>query len=220
MTDKVEGDKHITLHIVWPIYLKLETLLAKTEQDELDEISGIEASLEANLRKLGREYMKKNRTDFEPTFYHKAMTFLYPESKKLGIVSRAEVYGFHNEIEERLNDLFPSSDPIVEQQSEETDEQFFEGLFSLDTGAAAPESELDRYIYQPVTCKVDPYDWWLKHRTIFPRLFELFLKFSCIPASSASSERVFSTNGNIITDKRSMILPDNVNDLVVMRNKL
>lgn len=40
-----------------------------------------------------------------------------------------------------------------------------------------------------------------EHSTVYPYLFKLFFKVSCVPATTASSERNFSTSGNIITDK-------------------
>jgi hypothetical protein len=41
-----------------------------------------------------------------------------------------------------------------------------------------------------------------------------------IPATSASSKPVFSTAGNIVTSKRSCLLPENVNLLVfLLKNK-
>lgn len=60
--------------------------------------------------------------------------------------------------------------------------------------------------------------WWIKRRLIYPNLFKLFVQVSCIPASSASSERDFSLAGNIITEKRSSIQSQNVNDIIVARN--
>lgn len=82
------------------------------------------------------------------------------------------------------------------------------------------ESELMSYINQPIKTKVDLKTWWFAHSVTYPNLFKMFMRFSCIPPTSASSERVFSTGGNIITDKRSMLLPDHVNNFVVVRNNI
>jgi hypothetical protein len=40
-----------------------------------------------------------------------------------------------------------------------------------------------------------PLLWWHDRRHLFPRLFQLMKRFLCIPATSASSERVFSLAG-------------------------
>lgn len=62
--------------------------------------------------------------------------------------------------------------------------------------------------------------WWYNHKEDFPNLFKIYLQTSCVPASSASAERSFSTAGNILTEKRSRILPQNLQDLMLLRNNL
>jgi len=51
---------------------------------------------------------------------------------------------------------------------------------------------------------------------MFPRLSLIARKILAIPATNASSERTFSYTGNIISAKRSSLLPDNVNDLTFL----
>ena len=45
-------------------------------------------------------------------------------------------------------------------------------------------------------------EWWKTHEGVFPLLASLAKTIPAIPASSAKSERVFSTGGNIVTPKR------------------
>lgn len=66
----------------------------------------------------------------------------------------------------------------------------------------------------------DQYDWWISHKKDFPNLYRLFLNTSCTPAASTSAERVFSTTGNIVSEKRSRLQPEVVNDIMVLRNKI
>jgi hypothetical protein len=44
--------------------------------------------------------------------------------------------------------------------------------------------------------------WWKKHSTIFPQLAHLALALLSIPASSTTSERVFSQTGRILEARR------------------
>lgn len=55
--------------------------------------------------------------------------------------------------------------------------------------------------------KFDLRKYWFDNQHVYPNLFKLFLRISCIPASSAPAERVFSTCGAIVTDRRSSLLP-------------
>ncbi|CAN0245584.1 unnamed protein product, partial [Discosporangium mesarthrocarpum] len=45
--------------------------------------------------------------------------------------------------------------------------------------------------------------WWTKNQHGFPYLARLAVTHLAIPATSATSERVFSTAGNTVTKKRN-----------------
>lgn len=83
-------------------------------------------------------------------------------------------------------------------------------------------SELNKYLDLKIT-NDSPFDlcrWWLDNKSNFPSLFKIFLRYSFVPASSSVVEAEFSYTGLVITDKRSRISPDNVNELMVARNNL
>lgn len=80
--------------------------------------------------------------------------------------------------------------------------------------------ELQRYLREEVI-RCGEFDlslWWQLNKTKFPTLHRIFLKYSFVPASSSAVESEFSYAGLIITNRRSKILPENVNDLMVARN--
>lgn len=80
-------------------------------------------------------------------------------------------------------------------------------------------SELDMYIQDTeINHNLSPLEWWKTKEGKYPRLAKIAKKYLCIPATSASSERVFSTAGNIVTSKRTCLLPENV-DLLVFLHK-
>ena len=58
--------------------------------------------------------------------------------------------------------------------------------------------------------------YWYENRNKFPLLYELSLKYLCIPATSTPSERVFSKAGEIVSIKRSKLKPKNVNNLIFL----
>ena len=70
------------------------------------------------------------------------------------------------------------------------------------------ERELDKYLLRPdADNEMDPLQWWKIQffYSIFffktSRVSCLAKRYLCIPATSNSSERVFSTGGNIVTGK-------------------
>ena len=66
--------------------------------------------------------------------------------------------------------------------------------------------ELKDYLAMPsVPADQDPLVWWRANKSRFPTLANVARAFLCIPATSAPSERVFSTAGNIITEKRARL---------------
>ncbi|KAK0137901.1 Zinc finger BED domain-containing protein 1 [Merluccius polli] len=70
-------------------------------------------------------------------------------------------------------------------------------------------SELQSYFQAgTLNTEADPLEWWKMSQNFYPRLSNLARKYLCIPATSASSERVFSTGGNVVTCLRSSLKPD------------
>lgn len=82
-------------------------------------------------------------------------------------------------------------------------------------------SELQFYLQSAdLDSEENPLDWWREHHRIYPRLSKLAKKYLAIPATSAPSERVFSTGGNVVTCLRSSLKPENVNRLVFLAKNL
>jgi len=61
-----------------------------------------------------------------------------------------------------------------------------------------------------------PFEWWNSHEKKYPFIAQIAKKYLCIPATSVSSERCFSTAGNVVTSKRSCLSTENVNLLVFL----
>ena len=64
----------------------------------------------------------------------------------------------------------------------------------------------------------DVLGWWRVHATHFPSLSILARKYLCIPATSASSERSFSTAGRIVEKRRTSLSAEIVDSLLVLHD--
>jgi hypothetical protein len=64
--------------------------------------------------------------------------------------------------------------------------------------------EVTNYLSLPLALETeDPLDWWKMCSQNFPKLAKFARKYLAIPATSVSSERLFSDAGNLISAKRT-----------------
>ena len=87
-----------------------------------------------------------------------------------------------------------------------------------------PEDEVAEYIeYKKALKGKDEFDllsWWKEHTSDFPNLSLIARNILCIPASSAASERDFSTAGFDIQERRTSLHPDTVDDILFLHSNL
>lgn len=83
--------------------------------------------------------------------------------------------------------------------------------------------EFDLYMETPaVATKLadgsfsDPLAWWKQHESIYPHMAVLAKKHLCVPATSVSSERMFSKSGHILNPKRNKTSPRMTNMLTFL----
>ena len=59
--------------------------------------------------------------------------------------------------------------------------------------------------------------WWHYYQKMLPILSSLARMILAIPASSVKSERTFSTCGNLVTQKRTRLAPNKIEELVITK---
>jgi len=75
--------------------------------------------------------------------------------------------------------------------------------------------EVDNYLALPKIHFEDcPLLWWKNNASRFPTLSKLAKKYLAIPATSTSSERLFSQAGNIMTVKRTQLTANTFENLI------
>ncbi|XP_053573689.1 E3 SUMO-protein ligase ZBED1-like [Bombina bombina] len=96
-----------------------------------------------------------------------------------------------------------------------------EGTIEPKTPYAKTEEEIEKYCKAPsLPLTEDPLNWWHVHEVIFPLLSHLSKRYLCIPGTSVSAERVFSTARDVVTAKRSTLKPELVDQLVFLQKNL
>lgn len=90
-----------------------------------------------------------------------------------------------------------------------------------ENSVAAGIRELDKYLNEEyLHRKEDPLQWWHSRKHIYPRVYELVLKRLCIQATSVSCERVFSSAGQVVTDRRKQLKPTKVTQVLFLHGNM
>lgn len=106
-----------------------------------------------------------------------------------------------------MEELFAEDDALKENQIQST--------LSIQE-KTYKELEMYRDMLSILTSE-DPAVWWWNRRDTYPHLSELALSYFCAQASSTPSERVFSTEGDTVSPKRSRILPEKADMLIFLQ---
>ena len=81
--------------------------------------------------------------------------------------------------------------------------------------------EVKSYISEPsIPLNACPLDWWRTMSQIYPNVSVLAKQILCVPATSVSSERVFSTAGFCSDKRRSNLAPENLDKLIFLNKNL
>jgi len=81
-------------------------------------------------------------------------------------------------------------------------------------------NELSDYVNMKVQKDVEMIDFWRDNRAVLPQLYKVACRVLCVPASSAASERVFSTAGRLLEKRRTNLNPDSTNSLLFLHSNM
>lgn len=79
----------------------------------------------------------------------------------------------------------------------------------------AAAAEIKRFREEtPLSLPENPLSWWKEHEHEYPQLSRIAKRFLCIPGTSISVQRVFTTAGDIVTAQRSVLKAGHVDQLI------
>ena len=80
------------------------------------------------------------------------------------------------------------------------------------------ETQLHQYLSEPVIARTaDPLVWWKLNKERLPDLAGLARVYLGPPPTSVPSEHLFSVAGEVISDHRSALLPENASRLIFLK---
>jgi len=105
--------------------------------------------------------------------------------------------------------LFSDSDDDLDQETDEV------------TNSATAPDEIDAYSSTNFDFEDGndaPLAFWKSHRTRFPKLAVIARSVYSIPASQNKSERAFSAAGHVMTDLKTTLDPEHLDELLFLRS--
>jgi len=227
-----EGDLVPTSHLVVRELFNIRDQLSVQSKDADEYVAEFASDLAAQVEKRF-----PNCGTTVPL--HSCAHFLDPEYKGMVLSEFPGVYentmGFLREmaskyVKDDQNATSPTDGTIVEVQDAVVDESSLSGVeklkrrkLSVGGWAAGPPLSIDVEIknYEQMdlsteTLPDNPLIFWKDHSTTFKLLSQCAKEVFSVPASSASSERVFSVGGNVCTTKRSSLSPNKISELMLL----
>lgn len=226
-TDRLEGDKMVTIADVWATHIQMNEHIADSDDDFIDLHNGGDGIV-MSMKRIAREYVKRIDHDIRVTKNQRIAMVLNPQMKRLKRVDKTERDYIYNEINRMIAETMEPRQRRASRTSISSKcslESFIDSDVDDDNDCNESSvycTELTTYLNQIAPrngdSKFDPREYWFNNQHVYPNLFKLFMRISCIPASSAPAERVFSTSGAVVTDRRSSLLPKSVGEIIVCRN--
>lgn len=103
LTRNVQGEQYETLHLIWPYLKRIEKHLVH---------SPIDSPFNAEMKKIGRNYMAKNAKQFAPHILHEVAVFLHPGMKHLGCATASERTKIYEYVRKETSEIYEQTSSI------------------------------------------------------------------------------------------------------------
>jgi hypothetical protein len=170
---------------------------------------------------------------------HFAATFLHPRYRYLRKCSNNQINSCKNYVRREIKEIVEREKlktSLLNRQPERAIDQtnsaepppkkkkrfgqeYESGELSDEYGET--EDEVDKYLSMQIAPELildNPLVFWKENQTNLPLLSKLARMIHCIPATTASVERGFSAGGLVMSERRSSINPQNVNNILFLRS--
>ena len=235
-TEILSGDLYPTLGIVQPVFHQFLSEILVSKPEDRDIVKKIKDAIRQNLSTRYQDEEIQTillvAMYLDPRFKKAPMlTAEKKASMKSYIKYELEVYILNDrrqqqqQAEVSIVEEMPPSRTEAESRCKRTKlEKFFGDTFQnssdeLGTTETA-ESELQKYELEDALSldSKEPLLWWKEHELNYKFLSILAKQFLCITSTSVPSERLFSSAGNLLSERRSRLSPENVEKLFLYEN--
>lgn len=155
---------------------------------------------------------------FVLTKLHRFATFLHPSYKSLKFASLEQVRQTHRELRNEIREI--NIDSADNRRFSSASSSSSSSLLAF-ADQTEDNDEIIEYLQFkcPSDVDLDVLQWWNSKKSEFPKLSKFALNIHSIPGSSIPSERLFSTTGNVITEKRTRLNPNSIENILILHGR-
>ena len=211
----------VSIALVYPV---INGLLKKHLSAKPDDLAPIKAFKELVTQEIKCHFIPDSLEIVDkPALLAAAVDLHYHQLKFMSERQRPLVYAALKDKVDELTDQDVESPQASETIPQKTKDNAVTALsYILENDARESiegQEETDDFLrIQPLSSDENCLQWWKKNAERFPTIAKVAKRYLCIPATSVPAERVFSTAGLIINEKRSSLLPEN-SDMLIFLNK-
>jgi hypothetical protein len=152
---------------------------------------------------------------------------LDPRYKSLRFISEEDREELRKEIIRLVKKTKMDKNENAEKDDDDEEPQAKKPMFQCLLGDVTPQSSKDKseeqevadFFREPVHI-TEPFLWWMSHEKRFPNISVLAKKYLAIPATSVTSERIFSVAGLTVTNLRNALDPENVKEIIFVNKNM
>lgn len=231
MTIELSGEQYPTMSMIIPLVRGL--------QHALKNIPAITPS-GLTLKSLLMQNISNRLAILESNSICGKATFLDPRFKKAGFGFADNADTIQEGIERELASM-SNTEVIIEKPSTVTEaisnnsseksikefdiwthfDEKVSQIKTVTTPATIAKLAVRQYLELPLIGRSeDPMLFWNRHQISMPEIYELYKKYSSVPATSVPSERLFSKSGEITNDRRNRTSPKNLDAILFLNSNI
>lgn len=205
----LSSSKSSSLYLVW---IAIDKLLKHSTRSNSD------SNMISLMKIKAYQYIEEKFVLHE---LHRVATILHPNFKSLKFATDELRKETVDNVRGLLNKFRSNASRTNERRNSSSSHSSVESCLSEYFDYEEEFDEVESYLSMKCVPEhnLNLIKWWFERRVTLPQLSQLALFVHSIPASSIPSERVFSTAGAILTEKRSNLTPDSIEDILLLHSQ-
>lgn len=169
---------------------------------------------ETAAQRMVRDYWSTLYKNHKPSYPHSTPD-PEPEHGRLSNIMQSS-HSSTNTIAEQLDEICWDSD--VDDADRANFDLALEGVLGKRAHREEDVDDLEKWISLPSVSKLQPLEFWSQYHSQFPVLAAMARDILAVPATSASSERVFSKTRGFIPYQRNRLSPKKIAHLILLES--